>query len=147
MDNHEKGYGANHSEKEAIDDSCKKKDYKVGYKRPPVEHQFKPGTPGNKNGRRKLVQDFVTDVKEESEEIMTIQEGGKIKKITKQRAFIKKVYANALNGNIACIKLVAALLSKLPIKPEDIEKELSVDDAKILEDYIKRRTNHDNQSF
>ena len=127
-----------------MENNEEKKDYEVGYKRPPVEHQFKPGQPSrNKKGRPKLVQDFPTDFQDELEEIISINEGGKSKPITKQRALIKRLIANALNGNASAIKLVTMVLSKLPVKIEDIEKDLSLDDAKILEDYIKRRTENE----
>lgn len=119
--------------------------YEVGYKRPPAKHQFKPGKSGNPKGRPKLVQDFTTDFQDELEQIINIQVDGKSKPITKQRALIKRLIANSLNGNVSAIKLVTMIMSKMPVKVEDIEKDLSLDDAKILEDYIKRRTNHDNK--
>lgn len=75
-------------------------DYEVGYKRPPREHQFKPGQSGNPKGRPKLIKDFKTDLREELEEIITIQEGGKSKPITKQRALIKKLLVKALGGEL-----------------------------------------------
>ncbi len=116
------------------------KDYEVGYKKPPKEHQFKPGISGNPKGRPKLVQDFKTDFQDELEETITLKEGGNIKTMTKQRALIKRLITNALNGNAASIKLVTSIMSSLPIKPKDIEEDLSVEDAKILKDYIERNS-------
>lgn len=116
------------------------KDYEVGYKKPPKEHQFKPGISGNPKGRPKLVQDFKTDFQDELEETITVKEGGNIKTMTKQRALIKRLITNALNGNAASIKLVTSIMSSLPIKPKDIEEDLSVEDAKILKDYIERNS-------
>ncbi len=116
------------------------KDYEVGYKKPPKEHQFKPGVSGNPKGRPKLVQDFKTDFQDELEETITLKEGGNIKTMTKQRALIKRLITNALNGNAASIKLVTSIMSSLPIKPKDIEEDLSVEDAKILKDYIERNS-------
>ena len=34
----------------------RKKDYEVGYGRPPVAHRFKPGNNANPNGRKKKTQ-------------------------------------------------------------------------------------------
>lgn len=112
--------------------------YEIGYKKPPKEHQFKPGVSGNPKGRPKLVQDFKSDFQDELEEVITLKEGGNIKTMTKQRALIKRLITNALNGNAASIKLVTSIISSMPIKPKDIEEDLSVEDAKILQDFINR---------
>ena len=114
------------------------KDYEVGYKKPPKEYQFKPGVSGNPKGRPKLIQDFQSDFQDELEEVITLKEGGNIKTMTKQRALIKRLITNALNGNAASIKLVTSIMSSLPIKPKDIEADLSIEDAQILKDFIER---------
>ena len=62
--------------------------YEVGYKRPPREHQFKPGQSGNPKGRPKKNNNFAEDVMDEMNEVITIQENGKLKKITKKDIFI-----------------------------------------------------------
>ena len=123
----------------------KNKEYKVGYKKPPKSCQFKPGQSGNPKGRPKLIQDFNTDFQDELNETIPIQEGGKAKCITKQRALIKKLVANALNGNASSMKIITAYLSKLPIKVDDLEKDLSIEDAKILQNFIERKINNDEE--
>lgn len=123
----------------------KPQDYEIGYKKPPKAHQFKPGTSGNPKGRPRLVQDFKTDFQDELEETITLKEGGSIKTITKQRAVIKRLITNALNGNVAAIKTVTSMMASLPINPSDIEEDLSVEDAKILENYIQRRIDNEKQ--
>ena len=75
------------------------KKYAVGYKRPPVSTQFKPGQSGNPAGRPKGVKNLATDLKEELEEKITITEDGKSLEITKQRAMIKTLMARALNND------------------------------------------------
>lgn len=115
------------------------KDYEVGYGKPPKSGQFKPGVSGNSKGRPKLIKDFNSDILEEMREIITITEGQSTKKMTKQRALIKRITANALNGNIASIKLLTSMLKALPNDNAMDDDVLTDEDAKILEDYINRR--------
>ena len=118
-------------------------EYEVGYKRPPRKYQFKPGQSGNPKGRTKTNRDFSLDVADELNEIISIKESGKIKKITKKRALAKRLVNDALSGKVASTKIITSILASIPIKQEDLDKELSVDDAQILKDYIERITNND----
>lgn len=119
------------------------KDYEVGYKRPPREHQFKPGQSGNPKGRPKKNKNFVEDVKGEMNELIQIQEQGKLKKITKQKALAKRIVADALSGKTSIIKLLLPILSDKNFEIKDFEEDLSQEDQAILEDYIKRSLNHE----
>ena len=71
-------------------------DYEVGYGRPPKKHRFKKGRSGNVHGRPKGTKNFVTDLREELNEKITIREGGKTKCVSKQRAFIKSLLAGGV---------------------------------------------------
>lgn len=117
--------------------------YEVGYKRPPREHQFKPGQSGNPKGRPKKNNNFAEDVLEEMSEMITVQENGKLKKITKKRALAKRLIADSLSGKVSAIKILTPILAGETKITKDFEEELTPQDAQILEDYIKRRLNHE----
>lgn len=114
-------------------------DYEVGYKRPPREHQFKKGQSGNPKGRRKkpkpIPRNFDTDVRNEFKEIVSVQVGGKPEQMTKQQAFIRKLFSEALSGKSASMKIVAYLLNKLPVKDSDM---LLNEALKVIKDHCDK---------
>jgi hypothetical protein len=77
-----------------------KKDYPVGYGKPPKHTQFKPGKSGNPKGRPKGIRNLNTDLEEELSLKILVTEGGQQQQTTKQRAMLKSLFAKALNGDV-----------------------------------------------
>lgn len=73
--------------------------YAVGYKRPPVHTRFKPGVPGNPKGRPKGRRNLKTDLEEEFSERVTLRDGDRTVRMTKQRALVKSTVARAIKGD------------------------------------------------
>lgn len=115
------------------------KNYKVGYKHPPKEYQFKPGQSGNPKGRPKVEKkDFYTDLVEELQKPITITENGERKTLTRQQALIKQLVSSALSGNsVALQKLLISLMSKIPKQIMDLEEfSMSDTDIEIIMNYL-----------
>lgn len=79
---------------------------KVGYGRPPAEHQFRPGQSGNPNGRPKGARSFKSDLRDELAELVSVRDDGKSVEVTKQRALIKVLLRMALAGELRAITTI-----------------------------------------
>jgi Family of unknown function (DUF5681) len=132
------------------DDTKSGKDYEVGYAKPPQYHRFKPGQSGNPKGRSKGTRNFKADLAEESAEMVTITEGGRKKRISKQRLAIKALMAKACKGDPRAIALVLQVKEKHEVA-ESLDATmapLAEADEEILHLYSARPTvpPKDNQS-
>jgi hypothetical protein len=75
-------------------------DYKVGYRKPPKEHQFKKGVCANPKGRGKrpsaAYECVIEDVMSAP---VTFQEGGRVKRATRAEVLVRKHVSDALKGD------------------------------------------------
>lgn len=118
--------------------------YEVGYKKPPKDTMFTKGRSGNPKGRPKGSKNFNTDFMEELLTTVEITEGGKRQLVTKQRALVKRMINGAINGDLRATDMVA----KLTLSMADAEKDgqdapISVEDRKIIKDYLKEQEHGD----
>ena len=111
-------------------------DYEVGYGKPPKSGQIKKGERRNPKGRPKGSKNLKTDLLDELGEMMRVREGGRERRISKQRALIKTQVARALNGNDrAASKVIDLYLKVIGIEDAAADADLSLteDEREVLE--------------
>lgn len=74
--------------------------YDVGYRKPPKSTQFKNGISGNPKGRPKRPLDFDDELLRESRSLITINENGQRRRISKLAAVFKQLTNKAMGGSI-----------------------------------------------
>lgn len=120
----------------------RKKDYEVGFGRPPKETQFKKGQSGNSKGRPKGARGFKTDLKYELSQRMTISENGKSMKLSKQQIILKQLAGKAMKGDIRAInKLTDLAVGVLGVEDEPTKgpASLALSKQAILDSFLKRQ--------
>jgi hypothetical protein len=104
--------------------------HKVGYGRPPRAKQFKPGKSGNPKGRPKGSLNLVNDLAAELSEHIAVREGGRTRRISKQRALIKSLLAKGIQGEVRAAAAVLALYTRVNVESVD-DGTKSIDDAEL----------------
>ena len=83
-----------------------RRDYEVGYGKPPISSRFKKGECGNRKGRPKGVKNAATILEERLNRMIEIRENGKSRKITALEGILAKTINVALTGNLKATELV-----------------------------------------
>ena len=71
----------------------------VGFGKPPVHSRFRKGCSGNSKGRPKGTKNLRTDLTEVLQERITVTEGDRKVRMSKQRAIVKTLIAKTLKGD------------------------------------------------
>ena len=111
--------------------------YKVGYRRPPLATRFRPGTSGNPRGRPKKPRDLEDDLIEMLSKNITVREDGKLRKISRQKAILRKLLSQALQGDAKALSSILSMRMKFDATreaPEQRAEEISDSDEVILDD-------------
>ena len=77
----------------------RKRDYEVGYRKPPLHSRFKPGQSANPAGRKKGVANFKTDLEDTLQLPVQLSEAGKTKLVSTQQAALARLKQKALAGD------------------------------------------------
>ena len=92
----------------------------VGYKKPPEESRFKPGTSGNPSGRPKGAVSFRADFAAELAEL--VSEGH-----TKSRAIVKNLVSEAMSGDAKAAMAVIVFCARLFPEPDEADRQADPD--------------------
>lgn len=91
-----------------------KRDYEVGYGKPPKATRFKPGQSGNPKGAKKKV--AIDDVRIMVEDVLaepvTLREGGREIKVSRLEAMLRTQRLKALQGDSKAVKAMFRLSQK-----------------------------------
>lgn len=97
-----------------------KQDYSVGYGKPPKHSQFQKGRSGNPRGRPKwfVDPDLSELFKKFLFELVSVNEEGRHKKITKLEALVKKAIYNAISkGSRKDVEFVLSMIARADRRP------------------------------
>jgi hypothetical protein len=83
-----------------------KKDYLVGYGKPPTRTQFKTGQSGNPKGRPRGSLSLMTVIERELNSKVTVTEQGQQKKVRKKEVVAKQLVNKAASGDLKATNLV-----------------------------------------
>lgn len=84
-----------------------KNSYEVGYSRPPKASQFKKGQSGNPGGRAKRSNDLLSALLRVLRQTITIEEGGRKRKVSKLQAIVVRLVNRAANGDLQAITVLS----------------------------------------
>jgi hypothetical protein len=104
-------------------------DFRVGYGRPPKEHQFRPGQSGNPTGRPKGARSFKSDLHDELGELISISDDNATVEVTKQRAIIKTLLRLAIAGDPRAIATIVSSCARAFVEENSDEAESAEDKA------------------
>jgi hypothetical protein len=98
------------------DQSDDKPNSAVGYQRPPVNRQFKPGQSGNPRGRPKGSKNFPTMFAEAMSRPVTVRDKkGKIRTLSKQELMVEVMVNKALAGDPKAFAMVVQFADKFEV--------------------------------
>lgn len=106
--------------------------YEVGFGKPPESTQFKKGVSGNPKGRPKKPLDFDDELLRESRSSITLNDNGRLRRISKLEAVVKQMTNKAMSGNMPAARIY---LDRLQVA---LEKAALREAAKARE--LERRT-------
>ena len=107
----------------------------VGFGKPPVHSRFRKGCSGNSKGRPKGTKNMRTDLTEVLQERITVTEGDRKVRMSKQRAVFKTLVAKTLKGDSrSATTLLNTMFRALGFEDPavDVEQPLDANEQELL---------------
>jgi hypothetical protein len=119
-----------------------KRDYEIGYGRPPEHSRFKPGKSGNTKGRPRGRRNVRTVVEDVLSQRITIREGDRTRSLSKLDGLVLTMVNKALGGDAKALPPLIALLRSVGLineAPEPASTEpITANDSEIVAEFIRR---------
>jgi uncharacterized protein DUF5681 len=113
---------------------AKKSEKGDGYGRPPLHSRFKPGQSGNPRGRPKGSLNFATDLKNTLLAPVALNDGGRARRVTTQKAALLRLREKALRGDVKALdKLLSLAAASSVSEAADARSSPSGEDQAILD--------------
>jgi hypothetical protein len=113
-----------------------KRDYEVGYRKPPRHTRFTKGRSGNPRGRSPGAKNLKTLLSDALNEFVIVSENGGRRKITKREAIITQLVNRSASADFRAIKILLDMVRDIEGQTEPASAEIaafSEADAKVIE--------------
>ena len=115
--------------------SDEQRGYEIGYGKPPRHSRFEPGRSGNPHGRPKGAQNLSTLLSEALNEMVTVAENGRRRKISKRRAIITQLVNRSAQADLKATQILLTVMQDIERRSEPAPAEADFDaaDEKVIE--------------
>ena len=116
------------------------REYTVGYAKPPKSTRFEPGRSGNPKGRRKGEPSVFEQIRALFRQKLTVTEGGKRKRLSRQEVMFKSIGNKAVGGDIKAAAFLFELMnSHKDSASSSIDPKMLNDEAHaVLADFVNQ---------
>jgi hypothetical protein len=117
-----------------MNDVNNKRDYSVGYGRPPESTRFRKGRSGNPAGKSPGRKNLKTELLEELSHKVPVSENGKRRLMSRQTIILKRLVADASKGDAKARDQLLRLIGQIEAAPqlETVNAVGAAKDAEIL---------------